>query len=237
MDSSKPEQRYIRHALDNCIRIDELLDNHLGCFALPPEVAVELRRNCFEFWQMQTALITHFQPEQKIFNYTIKSHDLLHFGMVGAYVNPILGACHQGEDLMKVAKRMVCTSAGGSGALASTKRPCRNIWGAWPWIWLELCDRQCDRKCISSVIISVHLWSCSITCHFPPSSVHVRCSGIFQSSRLTAWMGYLKDATTTSGDTSSPSYHFPQKYARSFKLIPNDPQQMQITSPNIWRMT
>ena len=71
---------------------------------------------------METTLITHFQPEQNLFNYTIKSHYLLHFGMVGAYVNPILGACHQGEDLMKVAKRMVCTSAGGSGALASTKK-------------------------------------------------------------------------------------------------------------------
>ena len=121
MDPLKGEHRNIKLALDDCIRIDEILDEHRDLVALPPDAATELRKHCFQFCQMETALIEHFHPDENLFNYTIKSHHLLHIGLIGAYINPTLGACHHVEDLMKLVKRLVCTSVGGVGALLSVK--------------------------------------------------------------------------------------------------------------------
>ena len=122
MDEDRPHHRHIKLALDDCIRIDEIMDDHSKLFALPPVAARDLETHCFQFCQMMTLLIGHFQPDANLFSYTIKTHYLLHFGKIASYINPNLAACHQGEDFMKVVKRLVTESADGVGALLSTKK-------------------------------------------------------------------------------------------------------------------
>ena len=113
MDVGRAEHRNIKLGLDNCIEIDRLLDDHANLYALPENAGIDLKRNCFEFCQILTALIGHYHPGQALFNFTIKTHYLMHFGQIGMYMNPALGACHEGEDLMKVVKRLVVSSATG----------------------------------------------------------------------------------------------------------------------------
>ena len=122
MDEDRSEHRHIKLALDDCIRIDEIMDDHSKLFALPPVAARDLETHCFQFAQMITLLINHLQPDSNLSSYTIKTHYLLHFGKIVAYINPNLAACHQGEDFMKVVKRLVCEFADGVGALLSTKK-------------------------------------------------------------------------------------------------------------------
>lgn len=99
-------------ALDNCIRIDEVLDLNVTSYRLPPADAKVLTDACFEFGQCMTMLIQHYHPlNANLFHFTIQTHYLMHFGLAAKYINPAMGACHAGEDLMKVVKRLISSSA------------------------------------------------------------------------------------------------------------------------------
>ena len=62
----------------------------------------------------QSALIAHDHPGVALYNVTTKSHYLMHLGMIAAFVNPSMGACCHGEDLVKVVTKVIPSCANGS---------------------------------------------------------------------------------------------------------------------------
>ena len=71
-----------------------------------------------------------------LFHYTIKFHYLLHIGMIAQYQNPLLGACHQGEQMMVVVKRLAASCARNNNqhqvTNAAMEKYCRAL--AFEWI-------------------------------------------------------------------------------------------------------
>ena len=112
----------VARGLQLSITIDELIHSHTGEYVLPPNIGRKVRKCCFEFNQTVTWLIQKLHPGVQAFHYTIKSHYLLHMGLVSEYINPELAACDQGEDLMKVVKRLIgmCTRASPGHVAART---------------------------------------------------------------------------------------------------------------------
>ena len=122
MNPDLPHHRDVLVGLHSSARLDEILADHRNKPRLPPDAAEEFRR-CFDFCLAQSALIAHYHPGVALYNVTTKSHYLMHLGMIAAFVNPSMGACWQGEDLMKVVRKMVGSCANGSkpaGALRSS---------------------------------------------------------------------------------------------------------------------
>ena len=86
-------------------------------------LACERSHMCFLFAQCQNALIHHYHPHVALFNMTSKMHYVLHMGLIAQYINPGLGSCWQGEDLMNVAPRLVRAASAGNtpGILVQNK--------------------------------------------------------------------------------------------------------------------
>ena len=114
--------RDILSALKHSEKIDVVLGRNSGNFVLPPDDRALLLEACFGYNQCTASLIHHYRPGANQFNYTIKNHYLVHFGLVGQYMNPALASCHDGEDLMRVVKRICYACSGGlSPAVAIRK--------------------------------------------------------------------------------------------------------------------
>ena len=80
-------------------------------------VATEFCTETFRFAQCQASLIHHFHPHTPLFNQTVKTHYLCHLGLMAKHINPSLGACWAGEDLMISVRRLVKSSLHGNTPL------------------------------------------------------------------------------------------------------------------------
>ena len=115
MNKDDQQHRFVYAALGESINIDAVLDAHRGKYKLSNDGSNKLLDSCYNFLAYITALGAYYHPKAvRLFNYTIKFHYLLHLGLVGLYTQPLMGACYQGEDLMRVCKRLVQVSAHGS---------------------------------------------------------------------------------------------------------------------------
>ena len=113
------------------LAIDNILDRNIHTNKLADAEAKALVKASFGFAQAQTALIKIFHPVVPVFHYTIKMHYLLHIALVSKYINPSIASCCEGEDMMKVAKRLIQAShAGNKPEVAAQKamaRYCRGL--------------------------------------------------------------------------------------------------------------
>ena len=96
------------------LEIDSILDRNIDANKLPDVEAAALVSASFGFAQTQTALIKLFHPVVPVFHYTLKMHYLLHIALVSKYINPSIASCCEGEDMMKVVKRLIQSSAAGN---------------------------------------------------------------------------------------------------------------------------
>ena len=113
MDNSKQHHRFVELALQESANIDNVLDRNRE-YKLPDIDSQALLDSCYNFLAYITALGNYYHPlGTRLFNFTIKFHYLLHIGLTGLYTHPRLGSCYQGEDLMKVCKRIVNVSSDG----------------------------------------------------------------------------------------------------------------------------
>ena len=62
------------------------------------ENAVKFKDGCFLFGQCLVSLIHHFHPHTPLFNWTEKTHLLLHMGVQSGWINPNLGSCTKGRS-------------------------------------------------------------------------------------------------------------------------------------------
>ena len=96
------------------IAIDTLLDRNIDSNKLDDADSKALVSATFGFAQTQTALIKLFHPVAPVFHYTLKKHYLLHIALVSKYINPNMASCCEGEDMMKLVKRLIQSSSSGN---------------------------------------------------------------------------------------------------------------------------
>ena len=88
--------------------MEETLSLWSHVYRWPADIGNKFMKDAFEFCLVETALGEHFHPlHLAIFHFTIKSHYLLHIGMIARYINPRLGWCYSGEDMMGKIKHLV----------------------------------------------------------------------------------------------------------------------------------
>ena len=122
MDAGNATHRDILAGLTASARIDAIIKEHKRKPRLPPDARKALRDACFEFCQVQAALITHFHPDTALYNVTSKSHYLLHIGLVVAFINPSYGAVWQGEDMMRTIRRLMASSSYGRSMISGQRQ-------------------------------------------------------------------------------------------------------------------
>lgn len=109
--------------LDLAILIGRILDDHADAYTLPAKASKDLHKCLFAWAQLNTELGTFFHPRGALlFNHTIKTHYMLHIGLQAAYINPRLGWCYAGEDLMQRTKKLVQSCHRGTGPHLVTKK-------------------------------------------------------------------------------------------------------------------
>lgn len=64
----------------------------------------------FQTRTMPTFLV-FFHPGTPLFNVSIKTHFVLHMGLISSFINPGLGSCWMGEDLMRTARSLIASSS------------------------------------------------------------------------------------------------------------------------------
>jgi len=114
LDLGKAAHRDMLSGLKNPRRLDQILDGCRGQCMLPADLRVEYRSCSFTYCQAITALIWGYHPHVPAFHFTEKAHLLLHMAVLSEYVNPDLGSCYMGEELMAVMRRIVASSGRGS---------------------------------------------------------------------------------------------------------------------------
>ena len=111
-------------ALKRQVEIDNLVDTReMDEYVLRPDVATRLVDCTFEYLALFSAIGRHYAERGwNLFDLTIKGHVLAHLALNGKYLHPKLGTCYQGEDFMKLSKRLLqnCTR-GTKPALISKK--------------------------------------------------------------------------------------------------------------------
>ena len=113
LDPTNEIHRWVIHGLYCSYTIEQILDSHRDCFKLPGGVAKRLLDAIVDFLAFQTKLRDHFGSRKQLFHVTIKSHYLLHIGIIGLYMNPRIGWCYSGEDLMGIFKKRIASSQRG----------------------------------------------------------------------------------------------------------------------------
>ena len=72
-------------------KIEDLLDEYRQDVALPPGAAKDLFDSCSSMCHLQSLLYDHFSQEDvQLFNYTLKTHDIIHLAAHSHQINPRL---------------------------------------------------------------------------------------------------------------------------------------------------
>lgn len=123
MDPHDHKHQDMLDGLEASARIESVLKEYKSHYRFPADIAEMFRKDCFTFAQCQNALIHAYHPDVPLFNTTSKTHCVQHLGLIAAYINPGLGSCWQGEDLMQVARKLV--QAASAGATTAPQVQCK----------------------------------------------------------------------------------------------------------------
>ena len=116
MDVDNVQHQDIKSLLETSVGIDDILANNKNVYKFPVVDANKFRMLCWKYDQPVTELIKYYHPlEINLFHFTIKFHYLFHIGICVGWINLELASCDSGEDLMKVVKRLIASSAAGTG--------------------------------------------------------------------------------------------------------------------------
>lgn len=106
-------------ALQCSVYMDEALDNHRDLDCLPPVIAENFKQAGFALNAAMNYLLVHFaslgEDSEYLFNIVPKNHYLCHLALQAYYINPRLGLCYAGEDMMKQMRRLSAGCVKGNG--------------------------------------------------------------------------------------------------------------------------
>ena len=94
-------------------RMDAILKEHKDADALPPAASAEFQDETFKMLglvKFAARKAVEADPPMRLFNITLKSHYLCHIAVNSRWLNPRLGWCYAGEDLMQKMKKLAATS-------------------------------------------------------------------------------------------------------------------------------
>ena len=115
MDASNPRHQKVLLGLETIKETNTILDSNRCAYRLPTPAADRLIELSFLIAQITTSLIKYYHPRLiPLFHFTQKQHDCLHLALVGPFTNPMHGDCGSGEELMKVAKKLIRGSMFGN---------------------------------------------------------------------------------------------------------------------------
>jgi len=107
-DNTVEIQRHMKMGLKATVDMENIMSVWSAVYRWPRNVHREFDRNAIKFCLVQTALGEHFHPLRiALFHFTIKSHYLLHIALASLYINPRLGWCYSGEDMMGKVKHLI----------------------------------------------------------------------------------------------------------------------------------
>ena len=116
------QARMILRALKLSVEIEDIVTASEDLINYPPDLAKKFLDTCCSYCKVISWLAGHFHTKPgaqgRYFNYTYKFHELMHVGHASRFLNPVLGWCYQGEDLLQRVKKIV-----GSAARLSKSRP------------------------------------------------------------------------------------------------------------------
>ena len=96
------------------IRMDVILEENKSCVKCPPVVYDEFATAGMNFLIIFNALGNYYsdvrRPAMKLFNVTIKAHYLCHCILQAKHLNPRLGWCYAGEDVMFRVRRLLASN-------------------------------------------------------------------------------------------------------------------------------
>ena len=95
-------------------KIEDLLDEYRQDVALPAGPAKDLLDSCSSMCHLQSLLYDHFSQEDvQLFNYTLKTHDIIHLAAHSHQINPRLVWNFCGESNMGILKQLGSTCVKG----------------------------------------------------------------------------------------------------------------------------
>lgn len=101
MHPANKQHKQVKLALQCAARMEAILDEHAAAYCLPLAAAQEYEKSINSLVQLQAALGAFFHPQGRaLFHFTVKSHYAMHLGMMSRYINPRVGWCYSGEDMM-----------------------------------------------------------------------------------------------------------------------------------------
>ena len=105
--------------LECAIRMEDILDEHVGEYTLSPEARAQYKSDAEKFVRINAALGHHYHNKRHrnkpmlIFHMTIKFHYVLHLALISQYTNPRSAWCYAGEALMHRVRILVQASCRG----------------------------------------------------------------------------------------------------------------------------
>ena len=114
LDMGVAAHRDVIAGLEASVETDIMLDAHAGQACMDERSADRFCAVAFDFGVCVVVLVYQYHPDVPMFHLTDTSHLLLHMGFIGKWINPGIGSCTQGEEMMAIARRIVATSARGS---------------------------------------------------------------------------------------------------------------------------
>ena len=101
MKPDDKQHKQVKLGLQCAARMEAILDANATAYRLPPAVAQEYEHQVNSLVQLQAALGNFYHPQGRaMFHFTVKSHYAMHLGMTARYINPRVGWCYSGEDMM-----------------------------------------------------------------------------------------------------------------------------------------
>ena len=105
------QQQQIEMALRASVGMDDILAQHKGEIKFDDDVYNDFYNNGFMYLMLFNSLAMYYSeaavPAKKLFDLTIKGHELAHCILEARWLNPALGWCYAGEDFMFRFRRLM----------------------------------------------------------------------------------------------------------------------------------
>lgn len=115
MNEASVTHRQVKLMLQNCVKLDHMIDEHRSLNFFPEPVFEEFMKTCENYLVLYSALAAHYNSAGlKLFNVVPKHHILWHVCFIAQYLNPRLSWCYSGEDFMLHVRRLGSASLRGT---------------------------------------------------------------------------------------------------------------------------
>ena len=121
---SETTHRKILLALELNCKIEKIVSDHASDWRFEGTTGEDFRSTVFNFLMIFNALGSEYSPSNRTdgkcgFNVTTKAHYLAHCALYALYLNPRLGWCYSGEDMMHHFRDLLQTCTRGNNCWTS----------------------------------------------------------------------------------------------------------------------